>query len=299
MKYKLMIKKNILRLLFCLTFALFFSARSAVAAEMFFVSSNPKPAVGELFKADLFIKTAEESVNAMAGKITFSSDSLELSEVRDGNSIVNFWMDRPALKDGAIAFSGITPGGYHGEKGLLFSLIFSVKKTGSASIKISEGQALLNDGQGTAAKLSTPELVVQTAAKSTGQQINYDVVDKTPPESFVPEIAQDKNIAENKWFVVFATQDKESGIDHYEVQETKKKNPGEDWQVAVSPYVLQDQSLRSYVYVKAFDKSGNSVVAVVSPKKSVFSYAKLLIYAILALVIFFVVIKPRLYRRRA
>ncbi len=268
---------------------------------MFFVSSKEKPAVGELFKVDLLLNTNEENINTVAGKINFPADLLELQEIRDGNSLVNLWVDKPMLAGaGQIPFSGITPGGYKGTSGLLFSLIFHVLKSGSASLKLTEGQALLNDGKGTEAQLSTPALSLQLAAKSTGQPVDYTITDKTPPESFVPEIAQDKNIADNKWFVVFVAQDKDSGIDHYEIQENKNSSPNSTWQTATSPYILQDQSLQSYVYIKAVDKAGNVTVEQINPK-NVFPYKNLLVYGIILLAIIIlgiVSLRSRKFRRR-
>ncbi|MEK7376550.1 MAG: hypothetical protein AABZ57_05260, partial [Candidatus Margulisiibacteriota bacterium] len=82
---------------------LFFVAGKVQAAEMFFVAPNPKPAVGDLFKVDFFINTTDESINAIAGKVIFPADLLEFKEIRDGNSIVNLWVDKPALKDAATA----------------------------------------------------------------------------------------------------------------------------------------------------------------------------------------------------
>lgn len=300
MNHELRIKKNIfsLRLLFVLSVILtsLLLIPNVRAAEMFFVSSNQKPAVGELFKADLFINTEKENINAMAGKVIFSSDLLELKEISDGNSIVNLWVDRPMVET-PVSFSGITPGGYNGPNGLLFSLIFRVLKSGPASIKVIEEQALLNDGKGTEAKLSASAFILQTVA-SDGEPADYSITDKTPPESFVPEITQDKNIEDDKWFAVFVTQDKESGIDHYEVQENTKNKPGDNWQIAVSPYVLQDQTLQSYVYVKAVDKAGNTTLAVVNPKNAS-PYKKFLIYGIiLVAIIIFGILGPRLWRKK-
>ena len=296
MKYELRIKKNFLHLLCALFFVGLILPAKGRAAEMFFSVPDPKPAVGELFKADFLINTEGENINAMAGNIIFSGDSLELKEIRDGNSIINFWVDRPALKDGKIIFSGISPGGYKGVNGALFSLIFRVLKSGSVSIQVAQGQALLNDGKGTEAKLSAPALSFQAGAKSDGAQENYDLNDKTPPGSFVPEIGQDKNIADGRRFVVFAAQDKESGIDHYEVQENKSDKANGEWKIAVSPYVLQDQSLRSYVYIKAVDKAGNSTIATVNPKQPPLSFKTMFIYGIiLVLGIFF---GMRLWRKR-
>ena len=92
--------------------------------------------------------------------------------------------------------------------------------------------------------------------------------DRESPETFRPEIARDESLFDGKWFLVFATQDKKSGIDHYEVKETRQGTLTmfSKWIPAESPYVLQDQGLRSYVFVKAVDKERNARVTKVSPQ---------------------------------
>ena len=65
------------------------------------------------------------------------------------------------------------------------------------------------------------------------------------------------NIFDGKYFLVFATQDKGSGIDHYEVSEDN----GASFIPAVSPYLLKNQSLDTKIIVKAFDKKGNEKIA--------------------------------------
>ena len=91
------------------------------------------------------------------------------------------------------------------------------------------------------------------------------IVDKESPESFVPEIAIDTFLFDKKWFLVFTTQDKGSGIDYYEVKETRWSiiNIISKWNYAESPYILKDQQLKSCIFVKAFDKAGNEKVVMI------------------------------------
>ena len=99
------------------------------AAEIFF---EPEKRLGlkNQFMMNVFLN-AEEPLNAIEGKIRFPPDLLELKNIEDGNSIINFWIERPVAGEaGKITFSGITPGGYQGERGLVFSLIFLVKQEG-------------------------------------------------------------------------------------------------------------------------------------------------------------------------
>lgn len=95
-------------------------------------------------------------------------------------------------------------------------------------------------------------------------------VDTMLPEEFEPEIAE----IEGKNYLAFATVDSMSGVDHYEIIEADErgylrgftqKEIKEDWKVGESPYLLEDQDLRSKILVKAVDKAGNERVAEIVP----------------------------------
>ena len=214
-----------------------------------------------------------------AGKITFPRDLLEVKKVNDGNSIINFWIEKPkSAPEGQIAFSGIVPGGYNDGQGLILSITFLAKKEGNGVIKFGEVKALRNDGQGTEVPLtiSNFNFTVRETAKSTGQMPTAKE-DRDLPEEFAPQIAADPAIFEGKWFLVFAAQDKGSGIDHYEVCEGKRK-----CLTAESPYLLQNQSLDKEIIVKAIDKSGNERSVTISAR---FARAWYKDYAIIAILI--------------
>ena len=101
---------------------------------------------------------------------------------------------------------------------------------------------------------------------------------------------------EGKWFVVFNTQDKQSGIDHFEVQENRGAKPDyTKWKTAVSPYLLEDQDLKSYIFIKAVDKAGNSVLEILPPKyvKKGISAIWLVELGIIIFIIFLYYIKKR------
>jgi hypothetical protein len=247
------------------------------AAEFFFNAQSDEWRIGDEIAVSFFLNTNGDDINAIEGRISYPKEFLELKEVRDGNSIINFWVERPQRRQGAgdreqgeIIFSGITPGGYSGEKGLLFSLIFEAKNEGQGVIEIREAKALLNDGQGTQAPISISnfQFLISKQIPDSKFQILDSKMDAEPPESFAPEIANDPALFEGKWFLVFATQDKGVGIDHYEVKEARSKIQGLwiRWVPAESPYLLEDQRLRSYVFVKAVDKAGNARIEKISPR---------------------------------
>ena len=118
--------------------------------------------------------------------------------------------------------------------------------------------------------------------------------DRDLPEEFAPQIAADPAIFEGKWFLVFSTQDKGSGVDHYEIQETRQAEmKNKKWVIGESPYLLKDQGLKSYIYVKAIDKSGNERIVMLPPQKPLSWYEnyKNWLIIILGFVIVYVVIK--------
>lgn len=273
-------------------------AAPVFAAELFFDAKTTRARIGEILEVEFFVDTQKENTNAFEGKILFSKDILDLKEIRDGNSIVNFWLDKPAERNGIIYFSGITPGGFLGDNGLLFSVVFETKKEGAARFEINGARILLNNGIGSAAVLATSSFEI---AVSEGMSINtpafLKIEDNERPESFLPETAKDETLFGGKWFVVFVAQDKASGIDHYEILETRNKIQGiwsKKWQVVESPHVLRDQELRSFVFVKAVDKAGNYKIVKIEPRdylawyKNYENWIIIIILIIVAVVLFWI-----------
>jgi len=85
---------------------------------------------------------------------------------------------------------------------------------------------------------------------------------------------------------VFVAQDKGSGIHHYELQENRKqKIENRKWEEAESPYVLKDQKLRSFIYVKAIDRVGNERIAMLPPRYPMRWYERPLVWGIIILLL--------------
>ncbi len=100
------------------------------------------------------------------------------------------------------------------------------------------------------------------------------------------ELLSDQRVFDGQYFIIFDAQDKQTGIDHYEVLESEPgaESAGESgrsdlirrfikgktpqWKVAQSPYLLEDQKLQSEVHVKAVDKAGNERTVKYFPEES-------------------------------
>ena len=147
-------------------------------------------------------------------------------------------------------------------------MIFQVLSGGVAEVLFQDdSQVLLNDGLGTLAKLKTQGAVFTILAEEMEfpkdewqEELKKDII---PPELFEIEIHQDPNIFENKYFIIFSTTDKQTGLGHFEVKEGER-----DWQQEESPYLLADQSLQCTIKVKAVDKAGNERIAEYIPEVS-------------------------------
>lgn len=248
-------------LILCL---LVFTAAPVFAANLFLEASNQNFTQGEEFLASIFLSSPGESINAVEGKILFPENLLEMKEIRDGNSIINFWIEKPKVeRPGILIFSGITPGGYEETRGALFSVVFQAKAAGQGNIEFRDVNVLQNDGKGTPASVKVSPFHFAISQEMPGAQSKIEnLKDIDPPEIFQPEIAQDSALFAGEWFLVFAAQDKGSGVDRYEVCEGSEKK----CVIAESPYVLQNQKLDQKIFVKAVDKSGNERKVSLSPQ---------------------------------
>ncbi len=264
----------------------FFVALPVYGAELYFGTNETEIAVGSTFEVGVFVDTEGERVNAFEGSLTFPSDAFSLEDVRDADSIVNLWLDRPQLSNVncqmsnvscSIPFSGLVPGGYIGSEGALFSVVVKTKSPENltAVMDVMHAKVFLHDGEGTETKTSVAPLSIKIWSQGTAQNFSAPE-DHDPPEGFTPTVTHDPSIFDNQFFVTFLTQDKNSGMQGYDVFESTRHFSDAQlarkhlaWKSAQSPYQLLDQSLRSYVYVRATDRAGNTRIAVVNPGQQI------------------------------
>jgi hypothetical protein len=295
---------------FLLSFAILLLAPSSLrAAEMYFGSNGTSFNIGSLIEVGVLLSTEGQSVAAVEGEIVFLTPDLELIEVLDGDSAINFWLERPVAGAGSVRFAGVTPGGFVRSDAHLFTLVFEAKQlTERAVIDALDTQVLLNDGLGTAASLTISPLTLEIL--QDGSLSSYQTpIDTTPPEEFNIVLAQDADVHAGAWTAVFATQDKGVGLGHYEILESRRWwQPrgwftSSDWVVAESPYLLRDQSLTSKISVKAIDKAGNERLSTLSSSQDFFIKADMKKWGILAAILLMTVVTiiiafGKLWRKR-
>jgi hypothetical protein len=279
--------KRIIFVIFLISIFPYFSH----AAEVFFRGLKDDYGVAQEFLVRAMLDTGDESVNAIEGVVKFPTTLLELKEIRDGNSVINFWIEKPHMaRDGEVVFSGITTGGLEGKDNFLFGLVFRPLLSGNGSLAFSYIQVLQNDGLGTQIPTSETPYLFSISSESKGAQENLAVLDQDPPENFKPFIARDPEIFDGQYFLVFSTVDKGVGLDYYKVSESFFGSRGE-YTIAESPHLLKDQSLRKHIYIKAVDKAGN-VRLVKLPARNPTLWLRLdVIFSIIVLIFGFFVFK--------
>ncbi len=281
------------------------------AATLYLEPATGQFQPGETFIVDIRIDTEGECINAVEANLSFSSDILKATDFSRGESILSLWVKEPTfsvvscgeadVSCGLVSFSGGIPGGYCGRipgdpgtSNLLGKIIFrapgmTIRETTQngtqnyAKISFLESsKVLLNDGLGTPAKLTTKGATIKITEvgplKISKNEWQKELAeDKIPPELFEIKIYKDPLIFDGKYFIVFTTSDKQTGLDYFEIKEGER-----NWKRAESPYLLEDRELRSIIKVKAVDKSGNERIAEHIPEifKKPFSWQILLIFII-------------------
>ncbi|MBP6060627.1 MAG: hypothetical protein KA515_01325 [Candidatus Pacebacteria bacterium] len=254
------------------------------AAEISLQADKNVFSAKENFLVNVFLDTSDVSVNAVEGAVIFSPQNLNLKEIREGNSLVNFWIEKPQVtQSGAVPFSGITTGGFAGKKVFLFSLIFELADTEPGVISFNDVRLLANDGKGTEITTTEKAFEFTTASQTSEKWIDKSVLDTEPPEKFLPLVASDPTVFDGAYFLVFSTVDKGVGIDHYEVRE----GLWGDYVETESPYLLSDQSLSKNLYVAAFDKTGNKRVIEMDAQNGVKHFQSGLILGIILIICFY------------
>jgi len=228
------------------------------ATEFYVTPSTINPSVGEVVEVELFTNTTPH-INAVSGELVFNPTQLEVENIIYRGSRVSFWVERPQdSTPGIINFSGITPGGFTGPANSLFIVRFLPLVSGTTTVSGLSLRALLHDGLGTDTRTTMrPATLLVQSAKS--EPTITPIKDDTPPENFTPVVIPHPNDENAQVVLVFSATDKDSGIAAYYVREYKTVfgRIFSRWRKAESPYFLQDQSLQSYIEVKAVDLSNN------------------------------------------
>lgn len=249
--------------------------------------------VNDTIIVDIFLDADDTVINTVEGEIQFTPGTVDVLDIIDGNSSILFWVDKPIFNEDAetILFSGITPGGISGERIFLFSVEIQAKKlTKNTTLSFNSGTVFLHNGEGVGRLVSFIPKNIYISEDPLFSNQSPIPLDREAPEDFTPSITQDENLYDGKYVLIFATQDKSSGIAYYEIKEGYLGR----YTLAESPYVLKDQKSFKTIFVRAVDEAGNERVAIVHPQEKLFDENFILIFSILVVVI----ISSIVYRKK-
>jgi len=251
------------------------------AMSFFFGSDQTVYGQNDSVVVNVFLDTDSETVNTVSGEV-YVGDTATIEGVREGNSSILFWIEKPKIntQENIISFSGIVPGGIQGKNTFLFSIVVNPKSSEAIQFSMKDSLVLLHDGLGTEKSTSFIPKTIFISDDLNFVSTIQTLTDVEAPEDFSPEIIQDPNLYDSQYVLVFATQDKGSGLDRYEVKEGFFGKYTE----SVSPYIIKNKNLTKTLFVKAIDRFGNERVAIVHPQKKIFNENFILIFSILVIV---------------
>lgn len=275
---------------FIFTVFLFLSLPAVATAATISLQATPtRVGAGDMVRVSVLLDSTI-ATNAFSGTLMYSAATLEPVAISDGNSIINLWITRPAMPvtGSSITFAGITPGGFSGNAGMLFSVLFRAKATGTANVSLKDIEVLRNDGAGGKESVTTKPMILSIKSSSSGGYT--EPVDHTPPESFTVYQGSDPGLFDGRNYLVFVAVDKSSGVDHYVVAESRVPSfllpfLSLSWSTTTSPYIVADQQQTSTVYIKAIDRAGNERVSVFPPQRLFTTYEKAALLCILTVVV--------------
>ena len=229
--------------------------------------------IGDTFVLTVRIRDQSECFNAAQIDLDYPMDTLKAVDFSRGDSIFSLWIDEPVLDNGAgkVLFAGGIPGGYCGrikgdpaQSNVLGKVVFSVIAESSmpATVAVSPlSEIYLNDGLGTKEIPTISSAQFSLGASSTlpsNAWIREVQEDTIPPDPFTVQVQMQKGILGGKYFAVFSTVDKQSGLDHYDIFQKG------GWSKIQSPYVLTNTSERN-IQIRAVDKAGNERIGDYTP----------------------------------
>jgi hypothetical protein len=258
------------------------------AAQLSVESSPTMARMGEFVEVSLLLDPQDEVINAIEGSVSFSSH-FKIEAIKSGDSIIPYWVVEPYDSGDTVFFAGIVPGGYSGDvspkwkgyhPGKVLTLVLNAVEEGDGWVQVGrETRVLLHDGKGTDADVLVKDTDILVQGNNA-VPVEYEWRDDISPEPFTPLFYREERFFfADKRYIVFVTQDKDSGIDYYEI------TVGKETFIAQSPYYLKDSSYEGEVLITAYDKAGNTHVESVFVTSDIPWYNTIIIRTIVLLLV--------------
>ena len=107
--------------------------------------------VGDTIRLKVAVTSDTQSINGASVSIKYPTDMLGLSSISKNDSIMTLWAQEPTYSNsaGTAKFEAVALSGFTGQNGTLVTFVFKAKKAGKATVSITDGTVLANNGEGT------------------------------------------------------------------------------------------------------------------------------------------------------
>ncbi|MBI5456875.1 hypothetical protein HY969_04000 [Candidatus Kaiserbacteria bacterium] len=124
----------------------------ASAATMRIAPASASAVSGGSVSVSVQVTSSDQAMNAASGVLKFPPDLLQVSSISKSGSIIGLWAQEPSHSNiaGTVNFEGVVLNpGFIGSNGTVLTVTFRALVAGVASLSISSGSVLANDGNGT------------------------------------------------------------------------------------------------------------------------------------------------------
>lgn len=180
---------------------------TAASASLYLSPRTKSVKVNDTLSVGVYVST-DVAINAAEATVTFPKNLLTVTGV-SSSGIFTLWAANPSYSNsaGTVKFSGGAPSpGYKGTAGKIITISFKAVAVGSATVGITQGQVLANDGLGTNV-LTSQGAGTYTVSKATppptntNTNTNVNTNTNTAPEITPPSFDPSSNPDQSKWIV--------------------------------------------------------------------------------------------------
>ncbi len=281
-----------MRIIIFFTICLFLLPLSSSAMNIEIGKQIEKIPQGDTVILDVYLNSDENEINAIEGTINVSGD-YDIKTITTANSIFDLWPNKPSFSKGEISFVGGSPAGFFGARLKIFSIAITPNSSKNVIFSSESIEVFLNNGIGTKLKVDKLDKTFEISESDNKNRNDLEKLiseDKNSPKDFEIIIGQDNSIFDGKYFASFNTTDNESGLNRYEVIENNNQSVRSG-----NTYVLQDQSLKGKITVKAIDNAGNVRVSEIDVLDNSINWLAVSISIVILFIVFFI---SKLFKKR-
>jgi hypothetical protein len=256
----------------------------------------------------VYLDAEGKTISGISGSFSFPTELFDIESITTESTIVSLWVKQPVLSDEKyfdgrthISFEGIFPGGYIGVRspyyegvrpGSVFTVFLVPKQKGRADINEVQFNEYTEDASLLPPKeaffsIEVPELYKTVYVKDS-------TLKEVSSPSLVVSVERDTLINNNAWYVLVHEREQKSPIQSVAIAESNEYHASlvseYAWRTAKIPYIIKDQTRRSYIHVKVTYANSTYTMRTIAPVENyqgIPVYSRILISVALVLLVLY------------